>query len=144
MIVAVPPIINQASREDNEANPHHLNIWSPRQWFSVLGSYFGSVECFGHYFEQPGVTLDFTGESTHPVTEADFTFRQVSIDRMSRDSGLTAVFVVRAPLAEKRIPAIGAPVTFVDESYTRRPYEPGFGTRLRKVGGRLLRTLRLR
>ncbi len=144
MIVAVPPITNRASRQDNVTNPYHLNIWSPRQWFSVLGSYFGSVECFGHYFEQPGVALDFTGASKHPVAETDFTFRQISIDLMSQESGLTAVFVARAPLAEERIPAIGTGVKFVDESYTRPPYEPGFGARLKRAGGRLLRKLRLR
>lgn len=128
LIVAVPPILNEELRQANIDNPYHLNIWSPQQWQSVLRTYFESVRCFRHHFEAPGVELDFsdTPETTR-VRETDFSFLPTTVEEMYRFGCITAIFVAERPRAETALPQPGAPLEFVDSSFSRpfsRPVPP--------------------
>jgi|GEM_PF-789887 len=114
-IIAVPPITNDYLRAGNLANPYHLNIWSPRQWDHVLGSYFAERNYYLHCLEKPGVIMDFALTSPQPVPSEAWIFEPATLDEMATIPTLTAVFVVRRP---KTAPATG-PIQFIDESFTR-------------------------
>lgn len=118
IVVAVPPITSAELRAADLENPYHLNIWSPRQWHSVLSCYFSEVQLYRHVFDKPGVPLDFhnTPEQT-VISQKDFIFEPVSFEQFLHS--LTAVFVLRKPREEKELPPKGSPLTFVDDSITR-------------------------
>ncbi len=118
IVVAVPPITNAELRAADLENPYHLNIWSPKQWYSVLNQYFSEVQLYRHVFNKPGVPLDFhnTPEQT-VISQKDFIFEPVSFEQFVHS--LTAAFVLRKPRHEKELPLKGSPVTFVDDSVSR-------------------------
>lgn len=120
MLVAVPPITNDALRAANLGNPHHLNIWSPRQWHHVLGSYFAQVSCFGHKFARTDLGLNFanTPEQT-VISEDDFLFAAVPLEKALTLPTITSIFILGRPRPEGELPPEDGPITFVDESFTR-------------------------
>jgi 2-polyprenyl-3-methyl-5-hydroxy-6-metoxy-1,4-benzoquinol methylase len=122
LIVAVPPIANEAARQANLANPYHLNIWSPHQWHYVLNHYFATVECYRHHYEKPGVPLT-AGDTpdTCVLRPEDFLFLPISIEELNRIGALTAIFVAYNQRATEELPAITTPVTMIDTSFTRLP-----------------------
>ena len=120
LVLAVPPIVNESLRDQNLANPYHLNIWTPRQWAHALGRWFGAVETFQHWYEKPGVELNLVNSPAETiVTPEDFTFRPVGVDGLYSAPTITAVFTACGPLAASRVPARGTMPSFVDESFTR-------------------------
>jgi 2-polyprenyl-3-methyl-5-hydroxy-6-metoxy-1,4-benzoquinol methylase len=48
LLVAVPPITDDRALYVNVINPHHVNLWSPRQWESVLNLFFEDIDVFLH------------------------------------------------------------------------------------------------
>lgn len=124
VVVAVPPVYHAESKAANVANPYHLNIWSPRQWHATIGQYFAAVECVRHHFEKPGYVLDFadTPQSCH-LREDDFLFLPSSVDELCRIGAITAMFVASQPRAANEVPALGRPVEFVDDSFSRAPVQ---------------------
>jgi hypothetical protein len=117
LIVAVPPIVSAPLREQNLANPYHLNIWSPQQWAHVLDGYFGEVETFQHWYDKPGVELNLVNSPHETVLcEQDFYFREATPERLYDVPTLTAVFTARAARAAARWPT--AP-SYVDDSFSR-------------------------
>lgn len=121
-IVAVPPIINDAIRAQDLANPYHVNIWSPRQWSHVLSQYFAEVQAYQHWYDKPGVELNLLnapGETV--VTEKDFIFPALPTDQLYHQPTITAIFAARKPVLQPQLPKPGAPVWFVDDSFTRAP-----------------------
>jgi SAM-dependent methyltransferase len=124
MIVAVPPVIDEASRNANLANPYHLNIWSPRQWYYVLNLYFAEIQPYRHGFEKPDVILDFSNTPDQTVVnEKDFIFEPIPPEQFFHIHTLTVMFVVRKPRPEHELPLNGNPASFVDDSFTR-PFVP--------------------
>jgi 2-polyprenyl-3-methyl-5-hydroxy-6-metoxy-1,4-benzoquinol methylase len=124
ILIAVPPITTADARKADLANKYHLNSWSPRQWHFVLGQYFKEISCYTHYFDKPGVSLNF---ANHPkevvITEADFTFTPVSLEAMYKKPTFSAIFVASYPKPQTSIPRPGRPTKFIDDSFTRRPGE---------------------
>ncbi len=119
-ILAVPPILDQASRENELLNPHHLNIWTPEQWMHTLGQYFRTIQLYRHAFDRDDVTLDLSNvPEVCRITEADFSFIPCSIEEMREHGTLTAVMLARTPRPESERPAPGAPIEFIDDSFTR-------------------------
>lgn len=120
LIIGVPPVVNEASRDANLANPYHLNIWSPRQWQHVLASYFKNVQPYRHSFERQDVKLDFnrTPEQTR-INEQDFRFDEIPLERFYQEETLTVIFVARRPRPESELPRVNEPILFVDDSFTR-------------------------
>ncbi len=123
LVVAVPPITNDQQKLANLANLYHLNIWSPRQWHHVVSRYFAEIEYYQHGFGKPGVALDFndTPEQTQ-VTERDFLFERIALEDYATRGSCTVIFVARRPRAAGEVPPPGSPLTFVDDSFTRRTY----------------------
>jgi 2-polyprenyl-3-methyl-5-hydroxy-6-metoxy-1,4-benzoquinol methylase/uncharacterized protein YbaR (Trm112 family) len=120
LLTTVPPIVNAELRAQNLANPHHLNIWSPRQWLHVLRQYFEDVQVYQHWFEKPGIQLDFTNTPTETVVrETDFTFTPITLEQLYHVPTIGAIFVARKPVAQSQLPFPGRRVTFVDDSFTR-------------------------
>ncbi len=120
LIIAVPPVVDELSRQANLGNPFHLNIWTPRQWSYILSLYFSDVQSYIHGFDKPGVQLDFDNspEQTQ-ITEKDFSFSPVTLDEFYSHHTLTVVFVAREPRFEKDVPDQESITKFVDDSFTR-------------------------
>lgn len=122
MIVAVPPIVDANLRAQDLLDPYHLNIWSPRQWDSVLRRYFAEVQAYQHWYEKPGVQLHlFNTPAETVLNERDFFLKPVALAHLYSLPTLSAVFVARKPVAAPRLPQPGQPVRFVDDSFTRSP-----------------------
>jgi hypothetical protein len=121
----VPPITTEEARAADLANKYHLNSWSPRQWHHVLGQFFGDIRCYQHYFDKPGVTLNFANHPSEVVIrESDFRFTRITLEEMYRVPTYSAVFVVRRPRPLSKLPAASSSLTFVDNSFTRLPPAP--------------------
>jgi SAM-dependent methyltransferase len=120
LIIAVPPVIHEASRAENIAIPHHLNIWSPRQWYATLGAYFADVQCYRHDFDKPGVALDFTNYPSQTVIdEDDFSFHPVSLDQWLASPSMTFVVAARVARVEAASLRPDELPTAVDDSFTK-------------------------
>jgi len=119
-LVAVPPITDKRLQYLNLINPYHVNIWSPRQWLHVLSLFFEEIHCYLHGVEAIGA--DFKPEhlaSSSKLTEKDFVFEQGDVRDMYEQFTLTAIFVAKRPRPATHLPAANAPLTFVDDSFTR-------------------------
>jgi SAM-dependent methyltransferase len=101
IIIAVPPVVDELSRQSNLGNPFHLNIWTPHQWYYVLSLYFDEVQPYIHEFNKPGIQLDF--------------------DEFYNRHTLTVIFVAKNPKNEKDLPGDDSILKFVDDSFTRSP-----------------------
>jgi 2-polyprenyl-3-methyl-5-hydroxy-6-metoxy-1,4-benzoquinol methylase len=120
LVLAVPPVVDEVSRQANLIYPYHLNICTPRQWKSVLEIYFDQVRCYSHVFDKPGIELDFgnTPEQTK-VRESDFKFAPVELNDLYSKPTITAIMVASSPKAVAPARLQGIPM--VDESFTRSP-----------------------
>ena len=119
LLVAVPPIVNEASIAENLANPYHLNIWSPRQWKSVLDRYFSHIVCYRHWTDKEGINFSNSPDET-VINETDFFFEEVSANRLaSATDTFTAIFLVSAPLPKDQLPRIGERFSLVDFSTSK-------------------------
>jgi 2-polyprenyl-3-methyl-5-hydroxy-6-metoxy-1,4-benzoquinol methylase len=135
LLLAVPPITDDRLEYLNLINPYHVNIWSPRQWAHGLGLFFDDITPVLHGVEK--ISTDFKPEHFTPastLTEKSFPFAPCTIDDMYKGFTLTAIFVARRPRAENLVPAIDAPPSFVDGSFTRPPgyIDPDIRRRLTK------------
>lgn len=122
-VIAVPPIVSEAHREDNLHNAYHLNIWSPWQWRYVLGHYFGRVDAYTHAPASPEMPLDFgnTPDRSH-LTEHDFRFEPANLDQPGYEyPTITALFVARGPRGTGSSPGAGPEPFFIDRSFSREP-----------------------
>lgn len=120
LLVAVPPVINDYSRAENLANPHHRNVWSPVQWAATFGRYFADLQCYRHVSTRPEVALDFANRPQETiVTEDDFAFLPVTLDEWLAAPTMTFVMLARSPRAHARLPTPDAPLAFVDDSVTK-------------------------
>lgn len=135
-ILAVPPIYNAESRAANLANPYHLNIWSPRQWLHVLGSYFEQVECVRHHLDTHGRLPSFadTPETCQFRTE-EFVFLPSSVDELCNIGALTAIFVARRPRQVQGASSFASPPAMIDDSFTRAPNKNRGADRRHRVWG---------
>jgi SAM-dependent methyltransferase len=142
LLIVVPPINTPEARAADLANKYHLNSWSPRQWHQVLSGYFSKIDCYRHFFDKPGVRLNFGNQPSEVViTEADFTFNLLTLEEMYRVQTFSAIFLASGLKPARRLPRPGSRVKFIDDSFTRRP--PGAPAPLRPAQ-RLLRSPVLR
>jgi hypothetical protein len=116
LLVAVPPITGADARAVDLKNPYHLNSWSPTQWHHVLGLYFGAIDCYRH-----GTAALIGGRQplSPAVDESDFVFEPIPLADFYRLPTIGAVFVARQPRPANDLPAFGALVPFVDQSFSR-------------------------
>ncbi len=125
LVVAVPPLIDEKTRQADLDNRFHLNNWSPEQWKHTMERYFQDVTCYCHKFTRGDeVKLDFLNFPDQcKITENDFEFIEVTPARMREIRTLTAMFVARKPRDIADIPPEGIPPEFIDESSSRPPPE---------------------
>ncbi len=120
LVVAVPPVVRREEWEENISNPYHLNIWTPRQWLSVVGRYFATVQPYRHGFSKAGATLDFSHTPEQcEVGEGDFSFEPVAPDDFYRRFSITVVLAATHPVAQDALPDDASPLAFVEDSFTR-------------------------
>lgn len=124
VVIAVPPITDDHLQYLNVINPYHLNIWSPRQWYAVLQSYFGEITPHLHGVTKLG--WDFTPElfrlaEAGQLTEKSFVFEAANVEDMYRILTMSAVFIAQKPHPAAAQPAPDSPIVFVDESFSRPP-----------------------
>jgi len=120
LFVAVPPITDDRLQYLNLINPYHVNLWSPRQWAYTLGLYFADIQPVLHGVLAAGG--DFKPEHFTPaltLTEKSFVFTPGTVEDMYHGFTLTAIFLARTPRPQAQLPPAGAPVQFVDDSFTR-------------------------
>lgn len=115
-VIAVPPIVSQAILADDLRNPHHINHWTPRQWYDLLARYFASVEVYRHGYERDDIALDFgnTPEQTK-VTEKDFVFEAVPIEVLYQKHTFTAVFKATGPRSAADLPPRDQAIVLIDD-----------------------------
>jgi SAM-dependent methyltransferase len=121
LVVAVPPITDDRLLYLNLINPYHVNLWSPRQWSFALGQFFEEVCPYLHGVERIGA--DLGPELKEPLSAASFVIEPGTLEEMYQKFTLTAILVARGPRSESVLPAADAPLTFVDDSFTRPPGE---------------------
>jgi len=122
LLVAVPPITDDRLLYLNLINAYHINLWSPRQWSSVLNQFFKEVSPYLHGVERIGE--DFRPEHADPhsgPTEKDFVIERGTVEDMYDRFTLTAIFVARGPRPHSDVPSTALLPEFVDDSFTREP-----------------------
>jgi 2-polyprenyl-3-methyl-5-hydroxy-6-metoxy-1,4-benzoquinol methylase len=98
LIVAVPPVMDQARLESDTSNPHHLHHMTPNRWKALLASYFEDTECFAHICTRNDVMLDFANKPAQcKIDEYDFSFHSCTLDEIVALGSLTTLFVARKP-----------------------------------------------
>ncbi|MBV9282959.1 MAG: methyltransferase domain-containing protein [Chloroflexi bacterium] len=115
ILLEVPVVRDDASLADNLSNPHHVAMWSPHQWHTVLTSLFGLVRVFRHETTPASermAWMHLPEETT--IDERDFAFSECSIEEWIESPGLGLVLLA----TEARV---GAPddVEWVDGSFSR-------------------------
>ncbi len=122
VIIAVPPVVDELSRNANISNPYHLNIWTPAQWKFALSLYFDDIQCYTHAPKNSGAQLNFanTPEQT-TIRENDFEFRQIQLDAYYREpsANLTIIFLASKPRPKMVIPDYFSRMPMIDDSFTR-------------------------
>ncbi len=121
LLLAVPPITDDRLLYLNLINAYHLNLWSPRQWAFVLGQFFEEVTPYLHGVGCIGQELDEYLATGASLTAEDFPIEPGTVEEMYEKFTLTAIWVARGPRDAEVVPAEGASVTFVDDSFTRAP-----------------------
>ncbi len=122
VIIAVPPVVDELSRNANISNLYHLNIWTPAQWKFALSLYFDEVQCYTHTLKNSGVQLNFVStpdETT--VRENDFEFRQIQLDEYYGQPGsnLTIILLASKLRPKSVIPDYFSRMPMIDDSFTR-------------------------
>ena len=119
-ILAVPPITDESLKKMNVSNPYHLHIWSPRQWYHILGLFFNEVQPYTHVFAKSESLPDFAAPEETDFSEKDFVFEPLSsVEEMYHIPTMTAIFVARDSRSEMEVPLADDDVTFVDDSFSR-------------------------
>lgn len=120
LLIGVPPINSEAAIVYNLQNPYHINIWSPRQWHHAVSQFFAHIDLYSHWVGEVGGTL--TDEQINgrvPMTEKDFIFAPTTLEAYYSQGSYTVILLAHAPRPENELPAQGATVDFIDDSFTR-------------------------
>lgn len=96
LIVAVPPITDQASLQANEAIPYHRSNHMVSHWIDLLSDRFRDVQPYRHSW-RAGVEPDFSDPFPSRLSADDFLFERVALTDLATLPTLTALFVATAP-----------------------------------------------
>ena len=122
LIVIVPVARDAKGMAEELSNPHHINIWSPRQWQHVQLQYFSEVRCFAHLLVK---TTSANAADAVPK-ETDYSFPEDTIENLNtRNDSYSAIFVSSKPVAESQLPRPDQSTEFIDHSISR-PLRPGW------------------
>ncbi len=138
-IIAVPPVTSDLLRDLNMANPYHVNIWTPHQWFHVITHYFEKVEIFSHGFDKAGnVPAWHNLGNEKDMSEERFVFAPTTLEAFRYEASvqtapsITTVFVASQPRLPAMLPDPTMPLPFVDHSFTRLSQEVAFQARIQQ------------
>ena len=92
VIIAVPPIVDDASLRANEAIPYHRSNHRVGEWIDLLASRFAEVRTYRHYWRE-GVEPDFSDPFPSRLTADDFLFEEIAAEELLVRPTLTALFV---------------------------------------------------
>jgi len=95
VIIAVPPIVDEASLRANEAIPFHRSNLMVTRWIELLAQRFDDVRAFQHFWRE-GVEPDFSDPFPSRLKPEDFLFEEVAPEELISKPTLTALFVARA------------------------------------------------
>ena len=96
LIAALPPITDERSLADNQANPYHRTNLYVADWYRLLATHFSAVRLFAHHGPD-GHVLDFDAPFTSSVDPRAFRFPETSLGDFPNSPSLTAVFVAAHP-----------------------------------------------
>jgi SAM-dependent methyltransferase len=120
LLVAVPAACSQQAVAEELGNPYHLNIWSPRQWFTVLSSYFTDIRCYTHILDKQDGRLHVGNEPLQTsINETDFTITEEGLNALYEGRTHTAIFTSRNKLEKGLLPPSGQKIKMIDHSVTR-------------------------
>jgi SAM-dependent methyltransferase len=126
LLVAVPAACSEQGVAEELGNPYHLNIWSPRQWVTVLNSYLTDIRCYTHILEKQDGRLR-VGNEPHQTTirETDFSINEEGLNALYEGRTHTAIFIGRNQLEKQLLPALGHKIEMIDHSISR-PLRPSW------------------
>ena len=90
-LMVVPPIVDEASLQENLRNRFHRSNLFVGEWLSLLQNHFASVRTFRHVLAVEG-DLDFSDPFPSRFSENDFAFIEISLAELGAVSSLGAVF----------------------------------------------------
>jgi SAM-dependent methyltransferase len=90
LIIAVPPIVDEASMRANEAIPYHRSNLMISRWLELLRERFADVTPFRHDTKH-GVQPDFGDPFPSRLSTEDFIFEEV--EALAEKPTITALFV---------------------------------------------------
>lgn len=92
LIMAVPPIVDEASLRANEAIPYHRSNYMVAAWTDLLSRKFARVSAFRHFWRD-GVEPDFIDPFPSRLRVDDFRFEETTHEEFRTRPTLTALFV---------------------------------------------------
>lgn len=102
LIVAVPPIVDEASLRENEAIPYHRSNFMITRWLEMLSERFTTIRAFRHAARE-GVHPDFGDPFPSRLTPQDFVFEEIA--QLTERPTITAIFVASAPRTAQSRPS---------------------------------------
>jgi SAM-dependent methyltransferase len=93
-VMVVPPIVDDASLQENLRNRFHRSNLFVREWLALLQASFEQVDTYRHLLAVEG-RLDFSGPFPSRFSAGDFFFPEIPPERAGTLPSLGAVFVCR-------------------------------------------------
>lgn len=92
MVIAVPPIFDDASLRENEAIPYHRSNYRIEKWLEMLDARFRSVDCY-RLDVRPGVAPDFGNPFPSRLKTDDFVYERIPREDLLARPTISAIFV---------------------------------------------------
>lgn len=92
IVIAVPPIFDDASLRENEAIPYHRSNYRIERWLEMLDARFGSVACY-RLDVRPGVSPDFGDPFPSRLSPGDFLYEPIPREALLARPTISAIFV---------------------------------------------------
>lgn len=92
VVIAVPPIVDEASLRANQAIPYHRSNYMVGRWIELLAQRFANARAFRH-LPREGIAPDFSDPFPSRLRPEDFLFEEVAPAELLVKPTLTALFV---------------------------------------------------
>lgn len=92
VIIAVPPIFDDASLRENEAIPYHRSNHRIEEWLAMLDARFRCVECY-RLDVRPGINPDFGDPFPSRLEPGDFIYEPIPREALLAKPTISAIFV---------------------------------------------------
>ena len=95
LLIAVPPIRNDAERAANDAIPYHRSNLFIREWASLFAQTGWTAAPYLHRYRPGEHLLDFTSPFRSTALVDEFEFERTDLDGMTSEPTLSAVFLLQ-------------------------------------------------